>query len=258
MTISEEQLMAYADGELGPLERARVEAALRDDPQLQQRLAEHRALRANLERAYAPDLEEPVPERLLASIRQPNRPATATVVELEAARAPGSGTRLANAARSRPWQFMSMAASVVVAIGAGFLAWRHADSGLIQDQRGTLVARGALAEALSSQLAGDRLPTSSVAVGMSFVAKSGDYCRTFTLSAGASSAGLACRHAERWEIRLWTPRGAADSPSEDYRTASSPLPSAILSAVEQQIQGEPLDRSAEIAARQQGWQAVRR
>ena len=97
-----------------------------------------------------------------------------------------------------------------------------------------------------------------VEIGLSFVAKSGDYCRTFTISAPVSSAGLACRHAKRWEIRLLTQPGAAGTGSPEYRTASSALSPTIISTVEEQISGEPLDRNTEIEARKKEWQSAAR
>jgi hypothetical protein len=44
----------------------------------------------------------------------------------------------------------------------------------------------------------------------------------------------------------------------EYRTASSSLPPAIATSVEEQISGEPLDRTGEIAARKAGWLAAPR
>ncbi len=147
-----------------------------------------------------------------------------------------------------------MAASLLIGVGIGFFAWRQSDLIVTQDSKGALVAGGSLARGLSSQLAGDRSTKSSVEIGLSFLAKSGDYCRTFTLL-DASSAGFACRHSNRWEIRMLTESGPLRGGS-GYRTAGSALPPAIRNAVEEQISGEPLDRAAEIAARKQQWQAA--
>ncbi|HLY52561.1 MAG TPA: zf-HC2 domain-containing protein, partial [Steroidobacteraceae bacterium] len=67
--ITDERLTAYIDGELDPAARADVEAALRQDPELAARAERHRKLRSQLASAYAAELEEPVPERLLAVLR---------------------------------------------------------------------------------------------------------------------------------------------------------------------------------------------
>jgi len=52
MTISDEILMAYADGELDAAARAAVESAMREDPQIEKRVAAHRALRRRVQAAY--------------------------------------------------------------------------------------------------------------------------------------------------------------------------------------------------------------
>jgi hypothetical protein len=250
MSISEETLLAYVDGELDAAGRAEVEAAMRDDPLIARRVAQHRDLKARIQLAYAADLTEPVPERLVAATRGQG----AKVVDLGQARAARANSRAqSRQARWRP--VASMAASLLIGVGLGFIAWRHPDSVMIESADGTPVAGGTLARELSSQLAGER-SSSAVQIGLSFVAKSGDYCRTFVSE--AASAGVACRHAGRWEIRALARSGAASERGSDYRTASSSLPPAIMTVVEGQIAGDPLDRAAEIAARRNDWRPVRR
>ena len=58
MSISDETLMAYADGELEPAQRAEIEAAMAADPKLAERVEQHRALRRKLNAAYDPVLLE--------------------------------------------------------------------------------------------------------------------------------------------------------------------------------------------------------
>ena len=254
MSIPEETLMAYVDGELDPAARAQVEAAMRDDPQIEKYVEQQRALRAKIQHAYAADLAEAVPERLVAAAHGRGPVSDPHVVDLGQALAASESKSLPLRWRQPQWRpIVSMAASLLIGIGVGFLAWRNSDSNMIQDAHGALVAGGPLAQGLSSQLAGDRSPASAVEIGLSFLAKSGDYCRTFAIVGKASSAGLACRHAQRWEVRALAQSGAVKDDGSEYRTASSSLPPAIATAVEEQISGEPLDRTGEIAAREQGW-----
>jgi hypothetical protein len=254
MSIPEETLMAYVDGELDPAARAQVEAAMRDDPQIEKYVEQQRALRAKIQHAYAADLAEAVPERLVAAAHGRGPVSDPHVVDLGQARAASESKSLPLRWRQPQWRpIVSMAASLLIGIGVGFLAWRNSDSNMIQNAHGALVAGGPLAQGLSSQLAGDRSPASAVEIGLSFLAKSGDYCRTFAIVGKASSAGLACRHAQRWEVRALAQSGAVKDDGSEYRTASSSLPPAIATAVEEQISGEPLDRTGEIAAREQGW-----
>lgn len=234
MSLSEETLMAYADGELNPEAAAEVETAMRDDPKIAQRIARHRALRATLQQAYAAELALPVPDRLLAAARA----------------APASGVD--RPTRLPRWGFASMAAALLIGIGVAFFAWRHVEAPMIQTAGGARVAGGALDRGLSTLLSGESVPGSPVRIGLSFRAKSGDYCRAFVLVNAAS--GLACRHATRWEILALAPApAAADS---GYRTAGSALPEAIVAAVEARMAGEPMDRNGELEARARYWQAA--
>ena len=75
MTISDETLMAYADGELDSAARASVEAAMQEDPEIGRRVARHRALREAMQGAFSTVLNEPVPDRLIQAARQRVSPA---------------------------------------------------------------------------------------------------------------------------------------------------------------------------------------
>ncbi|WP_460826233.1 anti-sigma factor family protein, partial [Massilia terrae] len=61
MNISDDVLMAYADGELEAPQRAEVEQAMRADPKVAAAVERHRALRADVFAAFAGVLDEPVP-----------------------------------------------------------------------------------------------------------------------------------------------------------------------------------------------------
>ena len=239
MTFSDETLMAFADDELDAATRAAVEAAMREDPEIEKRVTQHRALRAKLQHAFAAALEEAPPERLMAAaagtlLRGPAEPARRRVAIFR-------------------WQPVAMAASVVVGLVLGHFIQRQS-SAIIVDSGGGLLASGALAQGLTNQLSSERGPA-AVHMGLSFVAKSGEYCRTFTMTAPASPAGVACRRGNAWQIRALTQPsqpGAGDS-AGTYRTAASALPPLILDEVQRQMTGEPLDQNGELAARRQDW-----
>jgi hypothetical protein len=253
MTISEETLMAYADGELDAASRASVEAAMQEDPDIAKRVARHRALRAAMRGAFSAVLEEAVPDRLIAAARQRAAPRGA-VADLSLARE--AAQRKISAAPGRRWQPAAMAASLLLGLGLGFLAW-HGPRALIEPGAGGgLVASAALAEALSGQLSDDRAADRAAIIGLSFRDKSGAYCRTFALRGNAAGSGLACREGTDWKIRALaqTPPAAVDS--GNFRTAGSEDSPAIRAAVEGSIQGEPLDHAGEIAARAKGWAAA--
>jgi hypothetical protein len=259
MTISDETLMAYADGELDGAGKAAVESAMREDPQIEKRLAQHRALRQRVHTAYSAELSEAVPERLLLAARAAPKAPAGKVVSLEEARA----AMKRNAPRAQPprpqWRTAgTIAASVIIGVSVGFFMWGRTESPLARSAGGALVARGQLARALTEQLAAEQTRASAVQIGLSFLAKSGDYCRSFALSGAVSPSGLACRHGEDWQIQALSQGPARAAGDAEYRTAGSAMSAPILKVVEGQIAGEPLDQAAERAARQRGWKSAGR
>jgi hypothetical protein len=140
-------------------------------------------------------------------------------------------------------------------IGQFFL--NTGDVGPFITRGGQLLARGALARALSTQLASDQSPSAAEQIGVSFRARGGMYCRTFALSDAHSQdrtlTGLACHERDTWQLEVLTPGESRHAPGA-YRMAASQAPKAVLQALEDKIAGEPLDARGEAAARQHGWQ----
>jgi anti-sigma factor RsiW len=267
MKIPSETLMAFIDGELEAEARAEVAAALKEDPELQAQAAQYVKLRSTLESAYASELTEPVPERLLAVLSEAaNRAAPTTAPDSNVT---DLGVRRAQAAReaialraprnvTARWRMVSLAAGVLLAVGVGLFFWRGSQPLVVRSADGSLVASGALALGLSDELSGESRASSKVSVVLSFVAKSGDYCRAFSLAGGAEGSGLACRIKDRWEIDVLSKSSQAEAGAAgEYRTAGSSLSPEVLSEVQAQISGEALDRPAEAAARGRGWRAAR-
>jgi hypothetical protein len=241
MTFDDETLMAYADGELEATTRAAVEAAMAVDPALAQRVAQHRALRSRLCSAFDPVLSEPIPERLLAAARGAAAPAhPARVIPL----------RRTPAARWSWPQLGALAASLL--LGALLGAWLLRTPAPLGTRDGTLLAAGALARALSEQLAGTQPADAPVQIGVSFRSHSGEYCRTFVLREKQTFAGLACHERDEWRL-LALAAGEGQRETAGYRPATSALPAAVASTLDALIAGEPLDAGAEASARQHHW-----
>lgn len=246
MEFIEEALMAYADGELDAATAARVEAAIGGDSRIAERIVAHRAVRARLQAAYAADLRDPVPQRLVdAAMRSPPS-RDSSVVPLDAARKRRIG------ASWRPALPLAAAASLMLGVGIGFLAWHSSGPLLGENARGAVVANGRLAHALSSELSrpGAR---GGIDMVLSFVDKSGAYCRAFRIAGADAPAGLACRRGAQWGIDVLAPSAVDQGTDSGYRTAGSSLPPAVLQTVQSQIADQPLDRAGEIAARGRGW-----
>jgi hypothetical protein len=246
--------MAYADGELDAAARASVEAAMQEDPEIGKRVVRHRALRETMRGAFSAVLNEPVPDRLIEAARGHAAAPQSAVVDLSLAR---EAARRTNFAAPRRWQPAAMAASLLLGLGLGFLAWHGSGGALIlPGAGGGLIASAALAEALSTQLSDDRSADLVVIAGLSFRNKSGNYCRTFSVSGSDGTSGLACREGTDWRIKALAQSARAAANSGNFRTAASEDSPAIRAAVEGSIDGEPLDHAGEIAARQAGWAAA--
>jgi anti-sigma factor RsiW len=254
MSFSDETLMAYADGELDETARAGIERAMRSDPALAARVAQHQALRSDVFAAFAPIADEPVPPSLLAAA-MPGK-----VSDLGAARAARSESR-----RRWAWpEWGAIAASLSFGVLVGSMVLgggvrgggggSGSGAGVVGNELaalrgadGTPVAQGRLAEALSTQLAG-AAQTGGVKIGVTFASIDGQLCRSFV---AGESAGLACRSGEQWKLAVLA-EVAKGAPGE-YQQAGSAMPAVVLEAIDARIAGPALDAQAEQAARQRGW-----
>jgi hypothetical protein len=239
----DQTLGAYVDGELDDAARESFERALATDPDLLRRVEAQRRLHRALGAAFDPTLTETLPDRLLQSARGPDR---GTVVPI--------GTPKKRSAGWEAPRWWAVAASLVIGalLGRQVLAPR-AETTLFATGPDGVVAAGPLENALSQRLAADR--AGSVQIGLTFRATSGEYCRTFAIrGARAAQAGLACRGPEVWHVRIIEAVTPNVTPGNAMRQASSTeLPEGVRHAVESSIQGEALDATAEVTARDAGW-----
>ena len=229
--IDDDLLMAFADGELYEIARARVERAVAADPALRARLEQQQRVRATLAAFYGPTAEEAVPERLRAML-------DTNVVDFAAARPH----------RARPrWQDLAaLAATLVLGLALGRALLVPA-AGPVGVENGTMIAQGPLAAALDTQLASAQASDTATRIGTSFAAADGRLCRTFD---SAAMAGLACKGDQGWQL-IMTAAGSA-APQSGYRQAGSAAP-LVAQAAQELMTGEPFDAAAERQARDSGW-----
>ena len=275
MTALEEHdriaVMAYVDGEMPPQDIALFEPRLALEPALADAVARERTLRARLQSAWAPVLDEPLPAGLLDLLAMPDAAAKAAPLHLvtppPAAANEPQPVGANDAARAalppaRRWawpHYGAVAASLVlgVLLGARALAPHAAAGGdtlaLAVAADGAITAQGALRTALEQDVAGTVLdPNAKVGVGLTFQDRAKQYCRTFTLD-GASS-GIACRQSGGWVVaHLEHGRNARAGEQGGYRTAGSPLSATLLQAIDAMREGDTLDAAAEAAAKARGW-----
>jgi anti-sigma-K factor RskA len=252
MSLPDDMLTAYVDGELSAEDRARVEAAMRAEPEVARRVAKHQQLRTSLRAAFDGVLREPVPERLVSAAR--GDADTGSVADFSAAKRAREATQARSERRRWSWpEWGAMAASVLIGVIITRVAVRSPEATPFISRQGELVAQGPLADALSNQLASTQPRNAATQVGVSFRSKAGPYCRSFKMREGDAVTGLACRAGDAWRIDVLA---RSDSAAGDYSQAASALPAAVLSAVEQQIDGEPLDAASEARAKESGWMST--
>ncbi|EGF91854.1 hypothetical protein ABI_02860 [Asticcacaulis biprosthecium C19] len=250
MTISDEVLNAYLDGELEAGDMEAVDRALATDETVVARLA---AL-AEADRAYISEL---------AAIDA--RPLPSGLDDLLADPVPESGARVlafpgkARWDRLRPYFVPTAAAASITAIigfGVGFAV--GPGSGAVADpftalSRGTTPVIAMLDERESGQIV-DIGHGMSAQVRLTFPAADGNLCREFDVqSPKAAAAGIACRSDKGWDIRL-AARQSAPAQGTGYVTAASADDPVFGRAVEALMAGDPLDGEAETAAIKNGWQ----
>ncbi|MDB5675979.1 MAG: hypothetical protein JWM65_2961 [Sphingomonas bacterium] len=225
-----ETLMAFVDGELDPLAAKRVERAIERDPALAGQVAAQRALRARLSAAFAPIVEEPVPDALAARLR-------------------GNLVPLVQPAPRRMVPRWREAAALAACLTLGVLLgqnWRG-PAGPVAARDGGLYASGPLAASLDTQLAATQ-GAAPVRMLASFRATGGEYCRVFAASV---ANGIACRDARGWALRQ-TRAAPGEGGQGDYRQAGSSDP-ALLAAAQDMMAGAPLDAVGEAKAKATGW-----
>lgn len=204
--ITEEMLMAYADDALAPDERARVERAVADHPELAEEIESYRLSRAALADAFDQPLNEPVPEHLRALVMKGPRGSeeqqgseVASLAEHRARRAWYAG----------PWG-QAIAAVFVFGFGAlfgGLLMPQPAPS----DGSGDLMLAARLpvahpvAQALETAGSAETvaLKGGEFHAVLTFTDASGGFCREFETRAEAGAAvGIACRRDDAWAVEL--------------------------------------------------------
>jgi hypothetical protein len=225
-TIDAATRMAYVDGELDEIARRRVERAMAKNPALAEAVARDQALRETLRARFAPYVEAPVPDRLRSLLD----------VEVEPITAATRRQRI----RPRLWiEGAAIAATLVLGIAVG----RQLDVGPVASRHGALIARGHLSAALDTQLASTQPNDAPVRIGLTFRARDGAICRTFS---GQQLQGIACRDGPSWNLV----RTAAGERSGVYRQAAS---GALVTDAQAMMAGTPFTAAEEEAAKDRGW-----
>lgn len=239
MTISDETLVSYMDGELTPAEAGRVESALAGSPELLRGLlAMLRADKAAGKYFHTID-DRPLPAGIVTALEQfPTAASTEdtadNVVPLAgaSASAPVSAPAPAYAPRRAAWH-LPLAASIALAIGLGAglnLGVAPRDAG----EAGSLIAASQpLYDVLESVASGQTVAlegetTRYATPLMTVAAADGAYCREFEIAGPqVIIRGAACRQGDSsWLVAVQTAEATTNADG-NYRTASEQRPAAI-------------------------------
>lgn len=240
MTFDEQTIMSYVDGECDAVTVKRIEKAMVTDLALAERIARERTLRDRLAAHYAPVVSEEIPDRLaalLTPVAAPNVDTSFTARKAEQDNAKRWGRSMGIA------QWGAMAATLALGIVVGQYGLGGTSDAPFAKDGSALIASGPLEEALEKQLASAQLGESDFRIGLTFRAKTGAICRSFT---GAAVSGIGCREGQQWQMVSTLPGGA----QSDYRQAAS----SELNAIAAEMMAEaPVDADGERRLRDTGW-----
>lgn len=246
MTITPEQLAAFADGELSEADAHAVAALVAQDPDMARTVAEHRALRERLSAHFTPILSGSLPDRLTAPLAKPEAQVIdfAKVREQRANQQPVTQQKGQRRSTLR-WAWIAapaLAASLVLAVVLPNRDGR--ETALINGQA---YAAGPLASALDSELSAVQPASAQTRILLSFKDSAGTYCRGFS---GKAQAGIACRDGQGWQLRKVI--GGSDGKTSDYRQAGSD-DAALMALAQDMAPDGALDAAQEQAAKARGW-----
>jgi len=238
MTISPEELAAFADGELNGARAREVAAAIQHDPELARQVEQHRALKARLAAHFAPIMEEPPPEKLQALLRPRGE-----VVDFAQARdARDTKERVRKTGITPRWAWMgagtALAASLVLAL---LMPQGDAPAGYADTE---------LAGLLDRQLISEQPQGAPTRVLLSFRNGAGEFCRAFS---APDHGGIACRDEDGWRIE--TEGEGSRGADTDYRQAGTD-DAAVMARAQEMAIGPALDADQEAAAKASQWRRI--
>lgn len=225
MTISDDVLSAYLDGELAPDDKERVRALAAQDADIAARLERLRLAGELLRDGFAPLAAAPVPARLRAS---------------------AGGGEFRRHAAPLIAALAACAAGIVLGVsirGDGAERVLALDDGL--------VAAPALARGLNEAMSGAHVASGDVRVSPIYSFRDGEdrACRVFAAEAsGVALEGAACRHGASWRMIALAPAPVR----EGFTQAGADEPAAVAAAVDR-IWADEIGAEEEAALIERGW-----
>jgi anti-sigma factor RsiW len=274
--ISDELLMAYADGELDGNDRASVESYVAQSAEAASRFAVFAGTGRALAEIFERPMLEPVPQRLIDAIYAPVRSSKPAGVAADENVIPFVVRRQPARAPSRPaFQHNLMLAAACVsalALTAGAY-WVSIQPGsgagetfaTAQSSNGQQVASTELASVLDTVL-GDTVAVRDIAGAaasikpvFTFATADKTFCRQYEIARvqAQSIGGVACRDsAGQWRIETHVAFDPAPAKAGDIKTAGKSVVEPVEKTVSRLISGDVLGNDQEAALMQGGWKSV--
>lgn len=269
--ISDEMLMAYADGELPEAEVQRVRAYLASSPEGASRLNAFTRTGRDLGLLYDQPMHEAIPKRLLDAVRGPSLQNVGVPSDRSTPKVSYAALLVAMLfPQAAPWS-AGAAAVAILAIG-GIGGWSlhgaksdaTATTSIASAVDGALLANRDFSRVLDAtsggQIATIGRDAAKVSVKplLTFQSLAGNYCRQYEMSTDADARfmGVGCRlQAGQWQIEVHAPvAGGPTTTPGGFAPASGRSSPTVEGAIDRMIKGDVFSQKAERALIENQWQ----
>ena len=247
---TDEQLSAFLDGELSPVDTDALARDMDADPQLAAR-AERLSV-ANTAFVESAAMIDAVPVSAKLKAAMETAPAASKSADNVIAFRPRS-------VRAFLVEHRAIAASLLCAVtvwgAASSMAPQTASDPFAPGPGGVIVASAPLYQILETAHTGEARPVSGGVTAtpqLTFASADGQFCRQVALSSsGSSSAAILCRDEDGWRpqvVAFGLPKGAVD-----YQTASADRSPALEAFLDARMSGAPMTADEEARLLTSSW-----
>lgn len=243
MTISDDKLSAYIDGELSPSEINEIKLALKNDPAVGARMERLKRPDALISAAYGKIDDEPMPDSVMDLLRDTGDAENSGEKVIQFAPRP--------AAKSPALWAVPLAASIALAIGVGVGMQIAADHSRNENQfalAGVIDSSSPVFAALESTPSATMVetPDGTITPILTFKSENGDYCREYVVANDAvTNRAVACRHEGQWVTQFAALAPPNSAMPNEYSTASVEITTQFNNLIESMMADEALNSEEE-------------
>lgn len=266
--VSDEILMAYADGQLPAEERVQIERILASDAGTRAALKAFEFTRSALSGLFDRPMYEPLPDRLVEPLLRGAEPRSQKLRRTRKARKSNGLSALWDAVMPSPLVPMAATLAIGIIVGTGMgmvlVSPKTMLVGQAVQNSGDVKATGALAQVLETAAMGQTVSwdtgsqlAASVKVAFTFKNHAREYCRQYALNQNRTRqfSGIACRTGSGvWSVRVHQPQvrvTGSDKP-RNYTPAVGKH-TLVDSVIGKMISGDVLTKEQEAALVSAKW-----